>query len=215
MVRFVFFIISASQVGHLDDSVRDRELPVERIEFDLQTPIVVPVYLDTHLFCSHVLSESEQLMPPFLVLLMSDHADHFMVARPPSKIRNSVASQSYRLVGVLISVMCRGLKMDHFVSRDDYQPVLDHRYQRVINEFVANLLSYVGSKSLFVFISVLLDEGFHAIGLWLAYVEIVGKFEVLVLVLVKIINIRDDVTAGILLKNKHVLGQIPAVQHFA
>ena len=129
MVRFVLFVISASQVGHLDDSVRDRELPVEGIEFDLQMSIVVPVYLDTHLFRSHVLGESEQLMPSFLVLLMSDHADHFMVARPPSKIRNSVASQSYRLVGVLISVMYRRLKVDHFVSRDDHQPVLDHSYQ--------------------------------------------------------------------------------------
>ena len=78
---------------------------------------------------------------------------------------------------------------------------------------MANLLFYVGPKSFFVFISVLLDEGFHAIGLWLANVEIAWEFEVLVLALLKFINIRDDVAAGIFLINKHILGQIPAVQH--
>ena len=107
--------------------MRHWELPVERIEFDFQAPIVVPVYLNAHLLRSHVLSEGEQLMASLLVLLMSNHADHFMVARIPCKIRELVASQTYRFLRAIQMIF--QLDVDHFVGRNDHQSFLNYSHQ--------------------------------------------------------------------------------------
>ena len=41
------FFVSASMVDHLLDSIWVREFPVEGVEFNLQSSIIVPIYLDS------------------------------------------------------------------------------------------------------------------------------------------------------------------------